>query len=288
MRRRARRCRPRPVAGRSGAGSRPQSVRLGGGQQLVALAVPLGGEQRIAADDEPFAGEFVAVTSARSRSSNSDGVTVPAATSLRMVGARSVVIQRSPSTLARSSRIRAAAGRRARPAGGRSGSEVDLTGHGQRVAGRTSTATGQPLAVHSPKTSAACPSCGRGCARGVRARSAFPPRSWRSVVEPGCGRWLGESLFDGRLPLDEPVHGGVQLERVDLAEIQQVPPWSGALGGQGAGGGSFDCASMTRATMRATTRSRTRLVAGEEGMQSEALERAAQRRRARGGGCGRR
>ena len=53
-------------------------------------------------------GNSLLVTSARSRSSNSDGVTVPAATSLRMVGARSVVIQRSPSTLARSSRIRAA------------------------------------------------------------------------------------------------------------------------------------------------------------------------------------
>ena len=48
------------------------------------------------------------VTSARSRSSNNDGVTVPAATNRRMVGARSVVIQRRPSTPCRSARIRAA------------------------------------------------------------------------------------------------------------------------------------------------------------------------------------
>ena len=40
--------------------------------------------------------------------------------------------------------------------------------------------------------------------------------------------------------IDEPVHGGVELERVDLAEIQQVPErGAGALGGQGAGGGQL-------------------------------------------------
>ena len=48
------------------------------------------------------------VISARSRSSKKEGVTAPAVTSLRMVGARSVMIQRNPSTPARSSRMRAA------------------------------------------------------------------------------------------------------------------------------------------------------------------------------------
>ena len=102
------------------------------------------------------------VTSAKSRSSNSDGVTVPALTSLRMVGARSVVIQRSPSTPCRSSRMRAAVSiprsptstTCCKPNRSRIFATWLVTVSGSTVEpSKTSTATGQPSAVHSsPKT----------------------------------------------------------------------------------------------------------------------------------------
>ena len=116
----------------------------------------------------------------RSRSSNSDGVTVPAASSFRIVGARSVVIQRSPSTPARSSRIRAAVSMprsptsttRCKPKRVRSLSTWQATVFGSLVEpSKTSTATGQPAAVHNrPKTickvpclpSRLCPRCANG------------------------------------------------------------------------------------------------------------------------------
>ena len=51
---------------------------------------------------------------------------------------------------------------------------------------------------------------------------------------------LGEALLDGRLPLDEPVHCGVQLLRVDGAEVEHLPErGDGAFRRQGAGGGEL-------------------------------------------------
>ena len=102
------------------------------------------------------------VTSARSRSSNNDGVTVPAASSLRIIGARSVVIQRRPSTPARSLRMRAAVSMprsptsttRCKPKRVRIFSTWQATVLGSDVEpSKTSTASGQPSAVHNrPKT----------------------------------------------------------------------------------------------------------------------------------------
>ena len=51
---------------------------------------------------------------------------------------------------------------------------------------------------------------------------------------------LGEALLDGCLALDEPVHCGVQLLRVDGAEVEHLPErGDGAFGRQGAGGGEL-------------------------------------------------
>ena len=51
---------------------------------------------------------------------------------------------------------------------------------------------------------------------------------------------LGEALLDGRLALDEPVHRGVQLLRVDGAEVEHLRErGDGAFGRQGAGGGQL-------------------------------------------------
>ena len=51
---------------------------------------------------------------------------------------------------------------------------------------------------------------------------------------------LGEALLDGRLPLDEPVHRGVQLLVVDGAEVEHLAErGDGAFGRQCAGGGEL-------------------------------------------------
>ena len=51
---------------------------------------------------------------------------------------------------------------------------------------------------------------------------------------------LGEALLDGGLPLDEPVHRGVQLLRVDRAEVEHLAErGDGGFGRQGAGGGEL-------------------------------------------------
>ena len=122
------------------------------------------------------------VTSARS--SNNDGVTVPALTSLRMVGARSVVIQRSPSTPSRSSRMRAAVSiprsptstTCCKPNRSRIFATWLATVSGSAVEpSKTSTATGQPSAVHSsPKTICSVPFLPSRLSNGLLAEDINP------------------------------------------------------------------------------------------------------------------
>ena len=139
------------------------------------------------------------VTSARSRSSNSDGITVPALTSLRMVGARSVVIQRSPSTPCRSSRMRAAVSiprsptstTCCKPNRSRIFATWLVTVSGSTVEpSKTSTATGQPSAVHSsPKTICNTRIAAKSLSTVPLKPSAGPIRSRRRrSVAPGAAR----------------------------------------------------------------------------------------------------
>src|SRR6266446_3123523 len=81
--------------------------RLGGAQQILALAGPFLGQQWVLADDQTRSpGNSGAVISARSRSSNSESWKAPLSTSARICGARSAVIQSSPAG-ASSARMRA-------------------------------------------------------------------------------------------------------------------------------------------------------------------------------------
>ena len=82
---------------------------------------------------------------------------------------------------------------------------------------------------------------------------------------------LGEALLDDRLPLDEPVHRGVQLLRVDGAEVEHLAErGDGAFGRQSAGGGELrlrvDDAGDEQCEDEVAEAAGT---AGEDGRQSE-------------------
>ena len=110
---------------------------------------------------------------------------------------------------------------------------------------KTSTATGHPVAVQSrPKTIlerallavAAVAALGEFAVRSLDVAGGQVVEHQGVFLEVA----LGEALLDGCLALDEPVHCGVQLLRVDGAEVEHLPErGDGAFGRQGAGGGEL-------------------------------------------------
>ena len=110
---------------------------------------------------------------------------------------------------------------------------------------KTSTATGQPVAVQSrPKTICSVPFLRSRLwpALGEFAVGPLDVAGGQVVEHQGVFLEvaLGEALLDGRLALDEPVHRGVQLLRVDGTEVEHFPErGDGAFGCQGAGGGEL-------------------------------------------------
>ena len=182
------------------------------------------------------------------------GVTVPAATSLRMVGARSVVIQRNPSTPARSSRMRAAVSMPRSPTSttrveAEAGADlVDLRGDGVGVAGRAfedldgDRTAGGGAEQTEDDLQRALLAVAAVAAPGEFAVRPLDVAGGQVVEHQGVflEMALGEALLDGCLAFDEPVHRGVQLLGVDRAEVEHFPEGGdGAFGCQGAGGGEL-------------------------------------------------
>ena len=194
------------------------------------------------------------VTSARSRSSNNDGVTVPAASSLRIIGARSVVIQRRPSTPAKSLRMRAAVSMprsptsttRCKPKRVRIFStwQATVLGVGRRALedlDRNRTTLGRAQQTEDDLQRAllavaAVPALGQRAVGSLQVTGGQVVEHQRVFPQVP----LGQTLLDGRLLLHEPVHRGVELMLIDGAEPEHLAQGGdGAVGRQGAGGGQL-------------------------------------------------
>ena len=110
---------------------------------------------------------------------------------------------------------------------------------------KTSTATGHPVAVQRQTEDdlerallavAAVPALGEFAVRSLDVAGGQVIEHQGVFLEVA----LRQALLDGRLPLDEPVHRGVQFLRVDRDEVQHLPErGDGAFGSQGAGGGEL-------------------------------------------------